>query len=101
VSPPRVHAGCVGCGQTFEVVQEADRLCPRCRASSGLGPEEAEAWRRFLAGVDAGLCSPAREEPVGDSAYLRGFRCGLRRRPDPMLYGTGNLLVSERSQETT
>jgi hypothetical protein len=79
----------VGCGQTFEVLLEADRLCPRCRARSGLGPEEAAAWREYLAGVDAGLRSEVLEAPVGGSEYLRGFRAGQRRRPDPMLYGGG------------
>lgn len=95
MTPPRVHAGCVGCGQTFEQVQAADRLCPRCRASSGLGAEEAADWRAFLAGVDAGLRSDALEAPVGDSPRVRGFRCGMAGRPPANLYGAVSLSASD------
>lgn len=86
--PPRVRAGCMGCGQTFEPVQEADRLCARCRSASSLGPEEAAQWRAFLAGVDAGLRSASSDAPLGDGPGARGFRCGLARRPPANLYGT-------------
>lgn len=100
MSPPRVHAGCVGCAAVFEQVQAADRLCPRCRASSGLGAQEAADWRAFLAGVDAGLRSDAVGAPVGDSPRVRGFRCGLGRRARANLYGAVSLSASGRIGET-